>query len=227
MNLAPAIRLAVYCALRTCRNRRHACSRSRWARRWIRVRTAAGFCPTQRRCASPRRATTRARCCRAQRAPGCVRPETHWRPAPVRSRTRARPTARARREARPRRQRPIRSAAISIRFARADIARAGTASAAGFHANGTCSTSALIRSGGRIASCIAEAAPADPPSTAGGRMPSASSRQACASACAAGDGSARIGVRRQPKRDIAFTRMPCRASAPTNAMPWSCSPPLP
>ena len=73
---------------------------------------------------------------------------------------------------------------------------AESATAVGLYASGTSSTRALTRAGWRMAVCIADGAPAEPPTTAACRMPSASSRHTWASACAAGDASAGIGVRR-------------------------------
>lgn len=47
----------------------------------------------------------------------------------------------------------------------------------------------------------------------------ASSRQTWTSACAYADASAGIGVRREPKRDIAITRIPLSTSPLAKAIP--------
>ena len=68
--------------------------------------------------------------------------------------------------------------------------------ARGTKAAGTMRISAVQRSGWRSANCIDEGAPAEAPMIAARLRPSASSRQACASACAAGEASCGKGVRR-------------------------------
>src|SRR5687768_1748213 len=52
-------------------------------------------------------------------------------------------------------------------------------------------------------------------------MPRASSRQACASACAAGEASAGSGVRRYPKRDMEIAWKPWAASSVAMSSAWS------
>ena len=89
------------------------------------------------------------------------------------------------------------------------------------------STIALTRARRRLVNYSADTAPAEPPMKAARRTASSSSRHTWASACIAADAAAGIGVRRQPKRDIAITRMRCRTGVPANAMPRSCSAPLP
>ena len=85
---------------------------------------------------------------------------------------------------------------IIIASLSSDSGGAESATIPGLYAMGTTSTSALTRSGWRMAVCIADGPPAETPITAALAMPSASSRQTWASAWTSGEASAGRGVRR-------------------------------
>jgi len=92
---------------------------------------------------------------------------------------------------------------------------------------GTRRTIAEQRLACRKQNSIAEGAPAEPPRIAAPGNFKASSRQAWASAWAAVDASAGMGVRRYPNLDMAITVKPRSANGRPNSRPWSKPPPAP
>ena len=97
----------------------------------------------------------------------------------------------------------------------------------GAKAAGTIATSAAQRSGWRIANCIAESAPADPPMIGTRSMSRWLRRSTNASAWFSEDGSSGKSERRYPKREGATTCQPAATSGAANATPWSKPPPVP